>query len=275
MYPFIPMWLQYLFVFIWGLIWGSFYNVCIYRIPNKISIVTPPSHCPVCKHQLRWYDNIPIISYLLLRGKCRYCGTHISLRYPIIETVSGILNLIVYWKYPQLDIFIIFSFFWGCMLVVAMIDWDEYIIPDVIMYPLMIIGLILLFFHLIPGVSVISGIFGIIIGALFPLAVAVAFEKIKKLEDPALGGGDIKLLALFGIFFGLRGVLAILIIGSLYGIVIGYPLVKVLGKKLEDDEIEDKTLSYIPFGPFLILGALTVFILNVDKIYFFMNRLWM
>jgi len=275
MSPVLPLWLQYTFVFIWGLIWGSFYNVCIYRIPNKISIVTPPSHCPICKHQLSWYDNIPILSYLLLKAKCRYCNTHISLRYPLIEGISGVLNIIVYWKYPQIETFAIFSFFWGCMLVVTMIDWDEFIIPDLIMYPLIIIGLILLFFHQLPEVSIISGIAGIIIGGLLPYIIAITFEKIKKLEDPALGGGDIKLLALFGIFFGIKGVIAILIIGSLLGIIIGYPLVKLSGKKLEDEDIENKELVYIPFGPFLILGALIVFIIGGDNIFYLINNLWM
>jgi len=122
--------IAYTFSFLFGAVVGSFLNVVIYRVPLRRSIISPASACPACKAPIRWYDNIPILSYLLLKAKCRYCNTHISLRYPIIEGISGVLNIIVYWKYPQIETFAIFSFFWGCMLVVTMIDWDEFIIPD-------------------------------------------------------------------------------------------------------------------------------------------------
>ncbi len=259
----IPSWLLYLLSFIWGTIWGSFYNVCIYRIPNGISIISPPSHCPRCGHKLRWYDNIPIISYILLRGRCRYCGAPISPRYPLIEAATGLISVLTFAKMGLTLHYLIYFFYFGCLLVVSAIDWDTFTIPDSISLSLIAAGLILVVFGLIP-VTLTEGLVGALIGGGLPFAVALIFEKLKKMENPALGGGDIKLLTAIGLFQGAYGVLFTLILGSLLGIVIGYPVVKIMEKRVDEEELKDNL--YIPFGPFISAGAFLTFLIGVDKL---------
>ena len=241
--------------------------MCIYRIPNKISIVYPPSHCPKCGHKLRWYDNIPIISYLMLKGKCRYCGAKISPRYPIIETTTGLISILVTWKEGISIPYLIYFFYFGCLLVLSAIDWDTFTLPDILTFPLIIAGIIFFSTGLIK-VSILDGILGLLIGGLLPLLIAVAFEKIKKMDEPALGGGDIKMLAAIGAFQGVYGVLFTMIIGSVLGIIIGYPLVKILNKKGEGEEFEKH--SYIPFGPFIAGAAFITYLIGVDKLSHFL-----
>ena len=259
----LPPWLLYIFSFIWGTIWGSFYNVCIYRIPNKISIISPPSHCPRCGHRLKWYDNIPILSYILLGGKCRYCGAKISPRYPLVETTTGVMSLLIFIKTGLSILYFVYFFYFGCLLVVSAIDWDTYTIPDEISIPLIIAGFLLLITGVIP-VSIADGMAGALVGGGLPLIVAIAFEKLKKMENPALGGGDIKLLAAIGLFQGTYGVLFTMILGSLLGIVVGYPVVKILEKRVDEEELREHL--YIPFGPFISAGAFFTYLIGVDKL---------
>ncbi len=259
----IPDWLLYFLAFIWGTIWGSFYNVCIYRIPNKISIAYPPSHCPVCGHKLKWYDNIPVISYIMLRGRCRYCGTKISPRYPLVEALTGLISILVLWRASSILEYFIYFFLSGCLLVISFIDWDTFTIPDTISYSLLVIGLVLLFLQLLP-VKILDGIIGLLFGGGLPLIIAITFEKIKKMEQPALGGGDIKLFAITGTFMGLYGVLFTMIIGSILGIIVGYPLVLLTGKKVDEEELREK--RYIPFGPFIAVAAIITYLIGVDNL---------
>ena len=113
-----------------GLLLGSFYNVCIHRYQTKESILWPPSHCPACKRQLAWWENIPLVSYLLLRGRCRQCWQHISWRYPLVEALSGLLALVLAWKFGPGPIWLTYMFFVGLLLVASFIDFDSYILPD-------------------------------------------------------------------------------------------------------------------------------------------------
>ncbi len=259
----IPEWFILLSAFIWGLVWGSFFNVCIYRIPRKESIIYPPSHCPVCGHRLKWYDNIPLVSYILLKGKCRYCGAKISMRYPIVEFVTGIISILIALKSETVPEFFIYFFFFGCLLVISAIDWDTYTIPDELSLPLLGVGLILLFLHLLKT-SPIQGIAGALIGGGIPLLISFVYEKVKKIDYPALGGGDIKILTATGVFLGLYGILFTLIIGSFLGIVIGYPLTIKTGKRVEEEELQE--VRYIPFGPFIAGGAFLTYLIGVDKL---------
>ncbi len=259
----LPKWIIYLFSFVWGTIWGSFYNVCIYRLPNNISIIFPPSHCPKCGHKLKWYDNIPLISYLLLRGRCRYCGSKISSRYPIIELITGLISVIILLKTGLSYLYFLYFFYFGCLLVISAIDWDTYTIPDVISIPMIAVGFILLIFKITP-INLTDGLIGALIGGGLPLSIALVFEKLKKMDSPALGGGDIKILAAIGLFQGLYGILFTMILGSLLGIIIGYPLVKLLEKRVEEENLKEHV--YIPFGPFISAGAFLTFIIGVDKL---------
>jgi leader peptidase (prepilin peptidase)/N-methyltransferase len=228
--------------FIFGLVMGSFLNVCIYRIPLEKSIVFPPSSCTVCNSKIKWYDNIPILSYILLGGKCRNCKHKISPIYPTIEAISGILTLLIYLEYGlslQSAAYLIFTY---ALIVGSFIDLKYYIIPDRISLGLIVAGL--LFSYFLPiGLkwSFIGAASGFIILYLVAIFGKLAFKK------DAMGGGDIKLLSGIGAFLGIKGVLFTLFFSSFLGSFVGIALI-LLGKK----ELSSK----IPFGPYLSLAAL-------------------
>jgi len=220
------------FAFALGLVLGSFLNVCIYRIPRGMSIVYPPSHCPSCGHRLSPIDNIPLLSYLLLSGKCRYCGASISPRYPLVELLTGLLVLSLYAKTGTSLDFPIYLPFIACLLALSFIDIDTGRLPDSITLPLTALGFIL---SLLPGaISPFVSLLGIISGLLTMYAVAVFGKALFKKE--ALGGGDIKLMMAVGSFLGLAGVLFALFAGSILGSIFG---IWFLVRKRED---------VIPFG---------------------------
>lgn len=230
---------------VFGLLIGSFLNVCIHRIPRGLSIVFPGSFCPSCHLKIAGFDNVPILSYLLLRGRCRNCSRPISPRYPVVELMMGMLSyglfdrLGVSWDYP------VHLAFAACLVAVAFIDLDFQIIPDRIS-----LGGAVAFFlassFLFPEIGWKSAAIGIAMGGGILYLVAVGYYKIAHREG--MGGGDIKLLAMIGAFFGWRGVLPTLLVGALLGSVVGAAL--LLLKKA------DRTTA-IPFGPFLSIGGLS------------------
>jgi len=231
---------------IFGLIIGSFLNVCIYRLPREKSVVNPPSFCPGCGTPIRPWDNIPVISYLLLAGKCRRCGQKISLRYPAVELLNGLLYVAatmqfgIDWRLPFILAFV------SAMIVITFIDLDFQIIPDVITIPGMIIGLAGSHF-LIPDPFMNDAILGLVNSVIGLLAGGVSFYLIAILSRGGMGGGDVKMMAMVGAFMGWKGVLLTTLIGSLTGSLIGIGLMifKGAGRKTK-----------IPFGPFLSLGSL-------------------
>ncbi len=228
-----------IFFFLLGLIIGSFLNVIIYRIPRGISIVKPPSSCPVCKNKIKPYDNIPIISYIILKGKCRYCGTKISPLYPIVEGLAGILFLILYIKFNT-NVFIALKFMLLTSLLIAnsFIDLKEKVVFDILTIPWIGVGLILsLILKDLPFLHVL--LTTVISGFLFWLLRTI-FTKILKRE--ALGEGDIFLIMLISSFAGLKGAYFSMFLGSIFGIV-----AHLIFKNQREEEI--------PFGPFLSLGA--------------------
>ena len=250
-------------VFLFGLIIGSFLNVCIVRLPRGRSIATPPSHCPRCTSPIRFYDNIPVISFLLLRGKCRSCGEPISWRYPIVELMNGLFYL---WIVHEIGLggeaFLLMAFC-SSLIVITFIDFDHQIIPDVITLPGMVIGLSLAPFFLYPlsdplpfhinGLlphagpyltAFINSLIGIILGGGPLLAIGWLWEKLRHVE--AMGGGDIKLMGMVGSFLGWKGALLTIMLGALTGSVVGVLLIVLKRHKME---------KVIPFGPFLALGA--------------------
>jgi leader peptidase (prepilin peptidase)/N-methyltransferase len=233
-----------LFALLFGLAIGSFLNVCIYRIPLKKSIINPPSSCPQCGERIRIYDNIPLLSYVLLLGKCRYCRSSISIRYPLVEAITGLLSVALFMRFhlsPEYFLFFVFS---ASLLVIAFIDLDHKIIPDILSIPTLIIGFAatLSKLGLIPWTESLVGIIG---GGGFLYLVATLFEKLRGRQG--MGGGDIKMLAMIGAWAGWRALPLIILISSLAGILIG-------GASLLHAKKGMKTR--IPFGPFLALGAL-------------------
>jgi len=229
--------------FIFGLIIGSFLNVVIYRLPEHKSIVTPSSHCPNCNAGIKPYDNIPLISYLILRGKCRSCGRHISLRYPLIEFLTGALAAAVYIKYGiSFDWIILFALS-AALVVAAFIDIDHKIIPDVITYPGIVIGFACSFFLSIN--NPIGSVLGIITGGGFLLGTAYAYKKVTGVEG--MGMGDVKLMAMLGAFLGWGAVLFIIIMSAFIGAAAGLSLMAFAGKGRR---------YAIPYGPFISLSAI-------------------
>ena len=232
-----------IFVFFFGAVVGSFLNVCIYRLPRHESVVFPPSRCTGCGGRIRWYDNIPILSYLLLRGRCRTCKSFISLQYPLVELINGLLTFFLFLKFgPSLTFGVLFIFC-SALVAITFIDLEHQIIPDVISLPGIVIGFAVSF--LLPWLGWKSSLIGIIAGGGSLLIVAYGYELVTKKEG--MGGGDIKLLAMMGAFLGWRSIPFILFASSLIGSLVGISL--MLAQK------KDSKLA-IPFGPFLASGAI-------------------
>lgn len=248
------------FAFVFGLALGSFLNVCIYRIPLKKSIVHPPSSCPNCGAGIRFYDNIPVISYIVLLGRCRHCRAPISFRYPLVELITGLLSVALFIHFGLSPKYIFLFLFTVALIAIAFIDLQHKIIPDVISLPGILVGLAFSFFPS-AGVSPLDALIGAAGGAAFLLLVGVAFEKVTGREG--MGGGDVKLLAMIGAWMGWKALPYIILISSLSGAVIGGVSLAVSRQGVR---------SRIPFGPFLALGAL-VFLFFGDDIALWFYRL--
>jgi leader peptidase (prepilin peptidase)/N-methyltransferase len=234
------------FVFIIGAAIGSFLNVCIYRMPAGESIIKPGSKCPHCQHPLRIYDNLPIISFIWLKGKCRDCGAKISWRYPIVELLTAVVALMLFFKYGFTLKLLASFIFVAALIIITFIDLDHQIIPDVITLPgIPLSFLAAVFIMKIPWKESLAGF---LIGGGVLFAIAVVYELITKREG--MGGGDIKLLAMIGAFFGWKSLLFILLVSSFFGAIAG--LIVILIKKQD--------MKYaVPFGPFLSAAAVAYF----------------
>jgi leader peptidase (prepilin peptidase)/N-methyltransferase len=265
--------------FIFGLTVGSFLNVCILRLPRGRSIVKPPSHCPRCKSSIKFYDNIPIVSFLILRGKCRSCGEPISWRYPLVELLNGLLYVWAVREFPLGGEALLVMSLCSSLLVITFIDFDHQIIPDVITLPGMLVGLTLapffmsvlgntLPFHLdrlLPHAGpyltgFLNSLIGLFLGG-FPLfAIGWIWEKLRNVE--AMGGGDVKLMGMVGSFLGWKGALLTIMLGALAGSVVGLTL--ILLKRHNREKV-------IPFGPFLALGTLAAVFHGPDIISWYLG----
>jgi leader peptidase (prepilin peptidase)/N-methyltransferase len=230
------------FSIIFGAIVGSFLNVCIIRLPKEESIITPGSHCPHCNHPIMFYDNIPLISYLLLGGKCRYCKRSISAQYPLVEGITAISSFLLFLKYGfSLSYFFYFSFV-AALMIITVIDLYHQIIPDVISIPG--IGVGLLGALIIPHITFFKSLLGILLGGGSLFVVATSYQWLFKREG--MGGGDVKLLAMIGAFLGWDAVILTILLSSLIGSITGIIIMVLKGKGFK---------YAIPFGPFLSLGA--------------------
>jgi len=235
--------IEIVLIFILGLIVGSFSNVCIYRIPRNESIVYPASHCTKCNTTIKPIDNIPLLSYILLKGRCRNCKSKISIQYPVVEFLNGLIYLIIYLIYGlsvQTLIYIILS---SALIIIAFIDLNEQIVPDVISLPGIVLGLILSFF--VSYISFVDSALGVFVGGGIILVIGMGGSVIFKKE--AMGGGDVKLAAMIGAFLGWRYIIISLFLGFFLGALAGIILILSKIKSRED---------VIPFGPFIVLGSL-------------------
>ncbi|MBM4270923.1 MAG: prepilin peptidase [Deltaproteobacteria bacterium] len=245
----------YVFTAVVGAAVGSFLNVLICRIPGGRSIISPPSHCPQCNHHIRFYDNIPLISYVILRGRCRDCRQKISLRYPAVELLTAVMSLLLFWKFG-ISLKYLFSFVFTCaLIVITFIDLDHQIIPDVITLP----GIPFFFLTAVFAMDmpVMDALLGIVIGGGSLYLVAVAYELITKREG--MGGGDIKLLAMLGAFLGWKSLFYTLFVSSLLGAAVGITFMIVRGKDMK---------YAVPFGPFLAVAAVSYLFVGHDLMRF-------
>lgn len=231
------MFLLSTYFFILGTIIGSFLNVCTYRLPKKESLLFPSSHCPHCCAPIKFYDNIPLLSFLILKGRCRQCKTKISWRYFSIELLNGLFYLFLYLKFGlsfKLAAYLVLT---SSLIVVTFIDFDHKIVPDKITLPGIILGLIFSFFTPITFIDSLLGT--IISGGLFYLIAAIS--------RGGMGGGDIKLVAMIGAFLGIQKILLTIFVSAFIGSIVGITLMILKKKKRKDA---------LPFGPFLALGAM-------------------
>jgi leader peptidase (prepilin peptidase)/N-methyltransferase len=233
----------YGFVAVLGALIGSFLNVCIYRLPRGESIVWPGSHCPSCGAPIAWFDNVPVLSYLWLRGRCRNCRATIPLRYPVIEAANAAGYLLILWVFGATWTTALYCILFSALLVVTGTDLSHKIIPNVVTVPGIVLGLVGA--ATVLPVGPVNAFLGVVVGGgiLWTLAWASPYLFGKE----GMGGGDIKLLAMVGAFLGWKPALLTIMIGSLAGSIIGIALIAFRFMKREE---------YIPFGPFLVFGAL-------------------
>jgi leader peptidase (prepilin peptidase)/N-methyltransferase len=251
--------LVFFFALLLGAIVGSFLNVVILRLPSEDeSIVFPASHCPRCQNTLSWYENIPVISFLALRGRCRHCHARISLQYPIVELCMALLSVALVHRFGLSVTSVGYFVFCVALLVIIWIDIEHQIIPDVISLPGILLGFI---FSLIsPHLTWQDSLIGLLIGGGVLYAIALLYYLWKKQEG--MGGGDIKLLAMIGAFLGWQALPFVIFASSLTGATIGVIAMIKQGKGGK---------TRIPFGPFLSLAALAYLFFpeQVDRLYQF------
>ena len=242
-----------IFAFLTGAVWGSFLNVIIYRVPEGLSIIKPRSFCPKCKNPIKWYDNIPLLSYLLLRGRCRYCGNRIPFRYFAVEFITAISFLIALNRFSHdfLELFRAFVFL-SLLIVLAGIDYERFLLPDVFTIPGTAAGLALSLF-LPPGFK--ASLLGAVLGYLSLWIIYKAFLLLTGKEG--LGFGDFKMFAMIGAFLGAGKLLIVALLASLFGLAVAMGL--ILARKLDFK-------SMIPFGIFLSAASWVVYLFRFDMI---------
>lgn len=235
---------------LFGAVIGSFLNVCIHRLPRQQSLLWPGSHCPRCCAAIPWYDNIPLISYLWLRGRCRNCHAGISWRYPLVEALNAAGYGVIVWRFGFSPIAVIYAVLWSALIVISFIDLDYMIIPDYITLPGIAVGLV-------AGPFLLPRWWDSLIGLLLGggLLYFMAWISPYLFGKEGMGGGDIKLLAMIGAFLGWKPVILTVMLGGIFGAVVGVTL--VAARRLARG-------AYLPFGPFLALGAVVTMLYGED-----------
>lgn len=248
-----------IFVFCFGMCIGSFMNVCIYRLPLEKSIADPPrSVCPNCSSMIKFYDNIPVLSYLWLKGRCRHCNTPISFRYPLVEVLAGLVALGVWLTFGLTLQGLVYFVFISSLLTITFIDIDHKIIPNVITLPGIPIGLVLALG--LPSITLVDSLLGLLAGGGSLFLVAWGYSLLTGKEG--MGGGDIKLLAMIGTIVGWKGVFFTIFVASAVGMVVGGTVMLVKGKNMK---------FAVPFGPFLSIGAITYIFFGREIIRWYFN----
>ena len=254
--------MSYIIVFILGSIWGSFSNVCIHRIPSNKSVVKGRSYCPACNKQIRWYDNIPLLSYIFLKAKCRDCSAKINVKYLLVELISALSFVWFFYLFglslTTLLFFILSIFF----IIIFFIDLKHFIIPNELTFPLMAIGLLKSFDpnlnqYLFP--NFLNSLIGGVAGYIIIWMIIFIYKRLRNKEG--MGLGDAKLLSAIGFWFGWISIPFILFFSSFIALVLAIPSLINKSKNLS---------SRIPFGPYLILGCI-LYLLLLEKIILYLS----
>ena len=238
-------------VIILGALWGSFANVCIFRLPKEKGVVSGRSYCPKCKKKIVWYDNIPIISFFLLGGKCRKCKKSISIQYVIVESINIVSFITIYYFFGISIITVLLMMLNLSFLIIFFIDLEHFIIPNVLTFPMMIVGFLKSFDPNLPSLfpnyinSLIGGLFGY--GVIW--SIIYFYKQLRKKEG--MGLGDAKLLAVVGFWFGWISIPFVLFLSSVLALLWVAPDLIKKSKKLT---------SQIPFGPYIILASILFFV---------------
>ncbi len=228
-------------VAVFGLMIGSFLNVCIYRLPRHESVVFPPSHCTRCGKAIAWYHNLPIVGWLVLRGRCASCGDRISIIYPLVEALTGAVFALNAWWFGPTPLLLVRLLFSCVLIVLAFIDIEHRILPNRITLSGIVVGF-LASVWLLPGWR--SSLIGILIGGGVLWAIGELYFRLRGVEG--MGMGDVKMLAMIGAFLGWRQVIVVLFLSSFAGAVIGLALIALAGRSKQ---------TKLPFGTFLALAA--------------------
>lgn len=242
-----------------GAVFGSFLNVCVHRLPRGISVVTPPSSCPRCGERIRPYDNVPVLGWLWLRGKCRHCKNPISVRYPVVEALTAALYLFVVWRTGLTWSLLPALVFVSAMIVVTLVDYDARIVPDVITLPGTVLGVA---FSFLTPLTLVGSLIGAAAGFVLFLGLAWAYRRLTGVEG--LGGGDIKLAAMLGAFLGYQGLFLTIFAASLMGTVVGVSMM-FLGR--------GGRRTALPFGTFLAPAGVAAYFWSHDVIAWYVGLL--
>jgi leader peptidase (prepilin peptidase) / N-methyltransferase len=258
--------LEAVVAFAFGLLIGSFLNVCVYRLPRDLSVVRPRSYCPACEHPIAWYDNVPLLSYAILHGRCRHCQAPIPVRYPVVEFLTGALFFIYVLRMGPTPAAAKYCLLGALLVGLLFADLEERILPDEFTLGGTVLGLAL---SLVVPVQDITAhaifwllsidankrmlsfgesLFGALLPSFFLWLGGYLYEKVRKREG--MGFGDIKMMLMIGAFLGMKGALLTLIIGSVVGSVVGYLYIRITHKEVSTYEL--------PFGTFLAMGAVVV-----------------
>ena len=275
--------------FVVGAMVGSFLNVCVYRLPQGLSVVRPGSRCPKCENPIAWHDNIPILSWLVLGAKCRNCGTAISWQYPLVEAITATLFFLVYWKFGMTLASPVYMLLAASLVLVTFVDLTDWTIPNEVTFPGIPVGV---------GCAVTAMVYpdsgllldrplwsmlGVLVGG--GVLYGLDLGSLLILKKRGMGFGDVKLMAMLGAFFGPWGVLLIMVIASFIGSAVGLALILV-GRASADDDTESKSAEddedamtpgghYLPFGPYIVLGGIVYLFFGPEIIERYMNYVTM
>ncbi len=249
-----------LLIFIYGLIIGSFLNVLIYRIPKCENIAWPGSHCPACSHSLKWYDNIPLFSYLWLKGKCRYCRGGISLQYPLVEALNAFIYITMYLKFGLSANFVFFSLISSILVAIVFIDLKEMVIPDSLVLCIFILSIV----HKVSSNFLYGTPLNLTNSFLGLFLAGGLFAAIMFLSRGGMGGGDVTLIGSLGFVLGVKYIFLNIFLSFISGAIISIILLVSKIKTRKDP---------IPFGPFIVLGFFITILWGQDIINWYINLL--